>query len=45
MERRMIDIAPTRGSLGGGGGGGEGNSFQCDPGAQGGHGFIALRPI
>ncbi len=39
------DIPPQRGSLGGGGGGGEGSSFSCDPGAAGGHGYIALRPI
>jgi len=36
---READIASVRGSLGSGGGGG-GN---CDPGARGGHGFIALR--
>jgi hypothetical protein len=35
---RRGDIAPVRGSLGSGGGGG-GN---CDPGARGGHGYIAL---
>ena len=41
------EIAPERGSLGGGGGGGggEGSSSECDPGARGGHGYIALRPI
>lgn len=37
------DIPPLRGSLGSGGGGGEGSSSQCDPGARGGHGYIALR--
>ena len=36
--------APQRGSLGSGGGGGEGGRFECDPGARGGNGFIALRP-
>ena len=36
---------PQHGLLGSGGGGGEGSRFECDPGAQGGHGFIALRPI
>jgi len=39
------DIAPERGSLGSGGGGGEGSSSEADPGARGGHGYIALRPI
>ncbi|MEO8655937.1 MAG: hypothetical protein ABI409_17565 [Ramlibacter sp.] len=34
---------PERGSLGSGGGGGEGSMRECDPGAQGGHGYIALR--
>jgi hypothetical protein len=38
------ELAPVRGSLGAGGGGGGGDAFGCDPGAQGGHGFIALRP-
>jgi hypothetical protein len=37
--------APQRGSLGSGGGGGEGGRFECDAGASGGAGFIALRPI
>jgi hypothetical protein len=37
--------APQPGSLGSGGGGGEGGRFECDPGARGGNGFIALRPI
>ncbi len=37
--------APERGSLGSGGGGGEGSSSECDPGARGGHGYIALRRI
>jgi hypothetical protein len=36
---------PERGSLGSGGGGGEGSRFECDAGARGGHGYIALRPI
>jgi hypothetical protein len=35
---------PQKGALGSGGGGGEGSKFECDPGAPGGHGFIALRP-
>jgi hypothetical protein len=39
------DISPARGSLGSGGGGGEGNTTGCEAGAQGGHGFIALRPM
>lgn len=39
------EIAPERGSLGSGGGGGEGSTSECDPGARGGHGYIALRPI
>lgn len=39
------DIAPGRGSLGGGGGGGVGNASGCEPGARGGNGYIALRPI
>ncbi len=43
--RRIQDIPPERGSLGSGGGGGEGSSSQCEPGARGGHGYIALRPI
>ena len=34
---------PVRGSLGSGGGGGEGSTSECDPGARGGHGYIALR--
>jgi hypothetical protein len=38
------NIPPERGALGGGGGGGKGNLFECDPGAPGGHGYIALRP-
>jgi hypothetical protein len=38
------NIPPERGALGGGGGGGKGNLFECDPGAAGGHGYIALRP-
>jgi len=36
---------PERGSLGSGGGGGEGSLEQCDPGARGGHGYFAARPI
>ena len=36
---------PVRGSLGSGGGGGEGSLSQTDPGARGGHGYIAFRPI
>lgn len=39
------DTAPQRGSLGSGGGGGEGSSSLCDPGARGGHGYIAFRAI
>ncbi len=35
---------PERGSLGSGGGGGEGSMSECDPGARGGHGYVALRP-
>ncbi len=35
---------PERGTLGSGGGGGEGGRFECDAGARGGHGFIAVRP-
>ena len=35
---------PQRGSLGSGGGGGEGSISGTDPGARGGHGYIALRP-
>jgi len=35
---------PDRGALGSGGGGGEGSVSECDPGARGGHGYIALRP-
>ena len=35
---------PERGTLGSGGGGGEGSTSECDAGARGGHGFIALRP-
>ena len=34
-----------RGSLGSGGGGGEGTLSKCEPGARGGNGYIALRPI
>jgi hypothetical protein len=37
------DTAPVRGMLGSGGGGGEGSAHQCDPGARGGHGYIAFR--
>ena len=39
------EIAPQRGALGSGGGGGEGSSSEADPGARGGHGYIALRPM
>ncbi len=39
------DKSPERGTLGSGGGGGEGSSFESEPGARGGHGFIAFRPI
>lgn len=39
------DIAPEHGTLGSGGGGGEGSSSGCYPGARGGDGYIALRPI
>jgi hypothetical protein len=36
---------PQRGSLGSGGGGGEGSISGTDPGARGGHGYIAFRRI
>jgi hypothetical protein len=36
--------ATTLAPGGSGGGGGEGSKFECDAGAPGGHGFIALRP-
>jgi len=36
---------PELGSLGSGGGGGEGSLSEADPGARGGHGYIALRPL
>lgn len=39
------ELPPQRGSLGGGGGGGEGSVSECDAGAQGGHGYIALRRL
>ncbi|MBI3094702.1 MAG: hypothetical protein HYY97_07495 [Rhodocyclales bacterium] len=39
------ELPPQRGTLGGGGGGGEGSRTECDPGARGGHGYIALRRI
>ncbi len=39
------DVTPVKGTLGSGGGGGEGTRSECDPGARGGHGYIALRPI
>lgn len=39
------ELPPQRGSLGGGGGGGEGTATECDAGARGGHGYIALRKI
>lgn len=38
-------LAPQRGALGSGGGGGEGSLSECDPGAAGGHGYIALRRL
>lgn len=41
----QMENAPKRGALGGGGGGGEGSRTECDPGARGGHGYIALRKI
>lgn len=41
----QMELPPQRGSLGGGGGGGEGSATECDPGARGGHGYIALRKI
>jgi len=37
------EIPPVRGTLGSGGGGGEGSTSECDAGAAGGHGYIALR--
>lgn len=37
------EIPPERGLLGSGGGGGEGSISECDAGARGGHGYIALR--
>jgi len=40
---RHRDQPPVRGSLGSGGGGGQGSSTNCDPGARGGHGYIAFR--
>lgn len=42
-SRGQMEHPPQRGTLGGGGGGGEGSSTECDPGARGGHGYIALR--
>lgn len=39
------ELPPQRGTLGGGGGGGEGSATECDPGARGGHGYIALRRV
>ncbi|MDZ4252445.1 MAG: hypothetical protein U1A72_07705 [Sulfuritalea sp.] len=44
-SRGQTESPPERGTLGGGGGGGEGSSTECDPGARGGHGYIALRRI
>jgi hypothetical protein len=41
----QVENAPQRGTLGGGGGGGEGSRTECDPGARGGHGYIAMRRI
>lgn len=38
-------LAAQRGTLGSGGGGGEGSLSECDPGAAGGHGYIALRKL
>ena len=40
---RHRDQPPVRGALGSGGGGGQGSSTGCDPGAPGGHGYIAFR--
>ena len=42
---RHRDLPPVRGSLGSGGGGGQGSTTSCDPGARGGHGYIAFRRI
>lgn len=42
---RQAENPPQRGTLGGGGGGGEGTSSECDPGARGGHGYVALRKM
>ena len=42
---RQRQSLPERGSLGSGGGGGEGSLTECDPGARGGHGYIALRQM
>jgi hypothetical protein len=41
----QLNRPAERGMLGSGGGGGEGSRFECDAGARGGHGFIALRPL
>lgn len=43
-SRRQED-PPERGTLGSGGGGGIGNETTCEPGARGGHGYIALRAL
>ena len=42
---KQVNVDPNRGALGSGGGGGAGNTAECDAGARGGHGFIALRPV
>ena len=42
---RQVENRPERGLLGSGGGGGEGNLRKCEPGARGGHGYIAFRQI
>lgn len=44
LSRRQED-PPERGTLGSGGGGGLGNERVCEPGARGGHGYIALRAL
>lgn len=43
-RKYIKELPPQRGSLGSGGGGGEGSMDQCQAGARGGHGYIALRP-
>lgn len=42
---RRQEVPPERGTLGSGGGGGIGNQSTCEPGARGGHGYIALRAL